>query len=666
MIEAELPDGRVLEFPDGTDPTVVQSTVKKLLGVSAEPKRGSAALAGVNKGIAGLVGLPMDTAENLVNLGIAGIGSIATAAGRPDLAPNLIRGTPGGSESLSAGLNKLGIGTDNPSPTDAASRLLYTGGVIAGGSLMPGARPLPTAASAASGAVAGELGGPQWTGVGAMLPAAAMQAGQAARTAIADRVNPRIEEFKQAGTTPSVGQATEANFIQGFENLLAKFPGGQGVFRKFSENQQKQLGDTARTGVSAEDAGRAIEKGVTGFLGRTKQVWQDLDNQVAQKVPADYGVKPINTMAALEELTNPVKGAAETSKVLRTSRMVDIKDAIVNDTQGRPILNPPTGHHGKPTAKTITLLDQNGKPLTEITLRSSPGSDSLPYEALRSLRSRVGALMDDALVSGIPGGELKKLYGAISKDLEVAASQTGAGEAFARQNNFYRARMERIEGTLERVLGNTPEETFSRFMPKDAEQATKVRSVMRSLDPEQRQVVSEAVVNRLGRATPGRQNEAGDVFSPETFLTNWNKLSDGAKAQLFSDASMRKNMDALAKVSENLRSGAKVFANPSGTAGAAAPMGIGYLAARGAVSAVTGDVAGAAYHLGTAGALMGGAQVGAKMLTSPKVVEWLAQYPKVAPEAGAVHLARLGVIYNETKDAKLKEELGAFINSVQK
>lgn len=32
-IEAELPDGRVLEFPDGTDPSVIQSAVKRVLGV---------------------------------------------------------------------------------------------------------------------------------------------------------------------------------------------------------------------------------------------------------------------------------------------------------------------------------------------------------------------------------------------------------------------------------------------------------------------------------------------------------------------------------------------------------------------------------------------------------------------------------------------------------
>ena len=32
MIEAKLPDGTILEFPDGTSQTVVQRTVKRVLG----------------------------------------------------------------------------------------------------------------------------------------------------------------------------------------------------------------------------------------------------------------------------------------------------------------------------------------------------------------------------------------------------------------------------------------------------------------------------------------------------------------------------------------------------------------------------------------------------------------------------------------------------------
>jgi hypothetical protein len=43
-IQAALHDGRILEFPDGTDPSVVQATVKKVLGIGA-PAQQQAALA---------------------------------------------------------------------------------------------------------------------------------------------------------------------------------------------------------------------------------------------------------------------------------------------------------------------------------------------------------------------------------------------------------------------------------------------------------------------------------------------------------------------------------------------------------------------------------------------------------------------------------------------
>jgi len=40
-IEAQLADGRILEFPDGTDPSVVQATVKRLIAESAPPPKES-------------------------------------------------------------------------------------------------------------------------------------------------------------------------------------------------------------------------------------------------------------------------------------------------------------------------------------------------------------------------------------------------------------------------------------------------------------------------------------------------------------------------------------------------------------------------------------------------------------------------------------------------
>lgn len=589
--------------------------------------RGKAALGGVNRGIAGLLGLPVDTAENIVNLGIAGVGSAAVSAGRPDLAPSPLKGTMGGSESISRLMERFKIGTTNPRPDDPASRMLHTAGTIAGGSMVPGARLGPTLDAAAAGALAGEALGPEWTGVGALAPAAVGQASAGVKNAIASKAAPVVETFKQAGTMPSVGQATDNTFIHGLENLAAKFPGGSGLMKSFIESQQRNMGAQARTGVPTEAAGRVIEKGVTGeggFLARTKAQWSQLDDAVAAKIPKGAAFQPANTIQALDDLTRPVVGAEKSTGTPLDARIVTIKENLAAD-----------------------LAANNGQ---------------MPFDALRKIRSRIGAQIDDALVQGGKSGEMSKLYGAISKDLESAATQAGAGREFARQNNFYRARMDRIETVLDRVIGKgkQPEDIFKSVMPTDPDQANKLRSVLRSLNPSERQVVSEAVANRLGRAAPGNQNVEGNVFSSETFLTNWNRLSPGAKAQLFPDPPLRDNIEKIAQAAGHIRSGKGIYANPSGTAGSFAAYSV---YASPIASIATGSVA----PIAVAGATAGTAFVGAKMLTNPKIVEWLARPINPAkPGEAAAHLARLGVIYNSTQDQALKEELTNFIQTTTK
>ena len=651
-VEAELADGRILEFPDGTDPAVIQATVKKVLGASAKPtasERGTAALGGVNRGISGLLGLPVDTAENVLNLGIAGIGTAATAAGRPDLAPNLLRGSPGGSESIARLMQRGGIGTTNPRPEDAASRMLYTGGMIAGGSMVPGAGIKNTAAAATGGALAGEALGPEWTGVGAMLPGAGTQAVAARKNAIAAKARPVVDTFKQAGTMPSVGQATDNVFLHGLENLAAKFPGGSGIMKSFIEGQQNKMGMKARTGVPAEAAGRAVEKGVTGeggFLERTKKTWQMLDDAVAEKIPPSFGVRPSNSLQALDEMTRPTPGAEKTSQVMSTPKVVEIRSALNADMAG------------KPPERVITLLGADGKPISQVPIGGTPGKEVMPYDSLRELRSKVGSMIDNALVTGIPGGELKKLYGALSKDLENAATQAGAGREFARQNNYYRSRMGRVEEVLDRVIGTgkQPEDIFKTLNPTDPDQANKVRAVMRSLEPAERKVVSEAVANRLGRATPGKQNEFGEIFSSETFLTNWNKLSPGAKAQFFPDPPLRENIEKIAKAASMIRTSKGIYANPSGTAGSFAAYSV-YL------SPLASIAGGTIAPIVAAGTAAGSAYVGAKMLTNPKLVEWLATPVNPRNQSQMIsHLSRLSVIYNSLDDAT-KGEVAQLVNS---
>lgn len=578
--------------------------------------------AGLANFIASTVGLPMDTVQNVINLTRAAQGGVAGAVGATDWMPQLMENIPGGSENIKNMLRRTGqpgLSPDNPNPQDPNAVRQFNqvsrGGFIPGGAI-----------PAVAAQIAEETLGPEWAGPASLTPAAIAQAGRNVKAAVADpqTVQQNVETAKRAGTTPDVAQATENNFLRGLTNVISRFPGGQGIITKFRENQQEQLGAAARTGVSAEKAGRAIKEGVAaegGFLDRTKATWQQLDYELSQKV-GGATLAPSKTVAALDDLTSTSAGAERTTASLVNPRLQKMRDDLAAD-----------------------MAANNGQ---------------IPFEALRTLRSRVGAMLDDSLVSGIPNGELKKVYGGISKDLEEAARKAGAGKEFDRQANFYSARQERIENTLDRVLGNKEyEDIFKGVAPTDVDSVNKVRRVFRSLDPAQRQIVSEAIVNRMGRATPGQQDVTGEKFSSGTFLTNWSRINDSAKAQLFPDEVMRNKVDAIAKMSSEIRDSRTPFANPSGTAQGLTAAGV-YSSPF--VSLSTGSVT----PMAIAGSMVAGANIGARMLTNPKVVDWLAKAGKVTTdEQMTAHLGRLAVIYNQTQDQALKNELGEYINSVK-
>lgn len=187
-------------------------------------ERGAATVGGVNRGIAGLLGMPVDAVQNVLNLGIAGYGAAKGAiTGDGGASPEPITGAVGGSDWIAKRLQGVGINTQNPRPDDPASRMLYTGGAVAGGSLVPGAKIGPTLASAASGAVAGETLGPEYIGPATMLPAALSQARSAPQPAPNPIAAQTGADAKAAGYTipPTQTNPTVWNrILEGFAGKL--------------------------------------------------------------------------------------------------------------------------------------------------------------------------------------------------------------------------------------------------------------------------------------------------------------------------------------------------------------------------------------------------------------------------------------------------------------
>lgn len=128
----------------------------------------------VGRALAGVLGLPMQTAENVANLSRAAVGTVAGAAGFPDAMPGMVS-LPGNVAAVQRGLSGLGLVTQNPDPTNAAYKAAEIAGGMAPFALAPGAAG-QTALSTAGAIIGDRLAGPQGEMIGALLPSAASAA----------------------------------------------------------------------------------------------------------------------------------------------------------------------------------------------------------------------------------------------------------------------------------------------------------------------------------------------------------------------------------------------------------------------------------------------------------------------------------------------------------
>ena len=517
-----------------------------------------------------------------------------------------------------------------------ASRALVGTGLSAGAGLAANApqmaaQPLMQALSTMSGSGAQQVAQQAGAGQGGQLVAAlagGLTPGAASfaipgairgavRGTDPTKYNQNVAAFEGAGTTASVGQASENRVMRALESLMARIPGGAGVMQKKAAGQSDEIGsglqDMANSLAPKSNpttAGRAIEQGITGeggFVQRFKEQASKLYDELDQHMPGETPVKLNATQAFLAKSTTPTKGAEATSAMLANPKLGQIGQALGEDIAG--------------------------------------SGGALPYQAAKALRTRVGEMIANAgIVSDVPRAELKQLYGALSQDIRAQASTNPKALAAAnRAENYYRAgldRIEKVESVVNRAGGT--EKVFQAATSGTREGATTLRAVMQSLKPEESKILTSAVVRRLGRANPSAQNDVGDTFSTETFLTNWNGLSKEAKSTLFDrmGPSFREDMDNIARVAANLRSGSKVYANPSKTSDAtiqAATVG----------SAVTSLLMGSPGGAAAVGGAVASANLGSRLMTNPTFVRWLGR--NTNRPVGALN-GQIGVLANMGKD----------------
>lgn len=677
IARVQMPDGSIgrFEVPEGTTPQEVEKFAFEQVNAKPAPPEPSTMdragrVAGLGaravvRGATAIPGLMADAASEAVNLGIEGANKLGANIDYRMQKPTTVLDRAMTDAGVSAPANAAErTATDVASAMVGAALPAKIADWVAGVAQSPFAKQIAETlaknlglqvVSAGTGTASGDIARENGAGpvgqtvatvAGSLAPAVAqtaasgavrsvMRGGESGRKAVEDN----IKTFADAGTTPTVGQATEMRGPWLAETMLSKTPGSAGVMANKATTQAAQMGGkvdelagTLSTNTGAENAGRAIKEGITAdkgfkswFRARQGALYGELDKYIpsTEKVSAD------NTLARLKELTTPIRGAENTSAAIQQPRIATLAEAFTEDAAPRAERIKPgvpvgaTSHHGVPIPP--SLLGPDGKPLPTIIPAKDGG---IPYEALKQLRTAVGQkISNPSLVDDITTGQWKALYGALSEDMKVAAEKSGpdALRAWGRANDFTKAGIQRLE-TLDTVIGTRdPEDIFKAAISGTQEGATTLRAVVKSLPEPAQKSVAATVLKRLGMATPGRQNELGEIFSTESFLTNWNKLSGEAKLTLFSKygPDFTKNLDQIAKAASNLRDGSKVFANPSGTEAAVTTrLGLSGII----LSTLLG-------HPGTAAAIgggMGAANVGARQLmTNPEFVRWLAQTTKM-------------------------------------
>lgn len=597
---------------------------------------GSAAR-GVFRGVAGAA----DIVPNAINAANYVESRLPTFSGRQREAPEMLP-TP-----FSDLMNKYLDVVDVKKKNTAGGRLLEDVGVGVGGGGIGGLQgALMGVSGSASAGLAREAGGGPLTQMAAgALGGVAAGARRPAASNL--KISRNIRSFENAGTTPTLGQATENPALMGVESALSKMPGGREALSGKAKTQQAEIGqkiENMSTGLSgktsAETTGRAIESGIAdkhnpdSFVSRSQAKQGKLYSKMDRFLPLETPVKVNNYKAILDKMTRVTPGAEKTSgaKLLTNPTIEDLSARLKEDLIKIP---------AEPAKQ---VADEMGN----FSLRPAEPAiikNELPYSAIKDLRSRVGEKLQDSVLGGgdASHAELKQLYGALSEDMKAAAKEAGpeAYAAFERANNYTRAyhdRLDTMKNVVERNGGG--EKIFNAAISGTADGATKFRAVMKSLDPETQKAFSATILRRLGKATPGRQNDLGTEFSTETFLTNWNKLSPEAKQVMAMPMSRtyRNDMDSIAKVASNLREGSKVYANPSGTAGAGAATlttgGIMYALVSGQfleAALISAGVA-SSYGLG-------------KALSSPSLVRWMATSGKIRNISSfKEHMTRLQAI----------------------
>jgi hypothetical protein len=306
------------------------------------------------------------------------------------------------------------------------------------------------------------------------------------------------------------------------------------------------------------------------------------------------------------------------------------------------------------------------------------GFGGVPFAALRKERTSIGKDLDRPDISGLSDtSNFARLYAALRADVSAAAKQSGpiADRALKLHDRYVRFNREVNLPALQKIADqNLDVNAVNYAMAGTKDGMGRLQLLVRNFRPEERDTLAASVWQQLGNAKAGMK-EGADVgadsfeFSANTFLTNWNNLSDSAKRVLFSGERYRNIIPAindLVKVTTGAREAGKAV-NVSNTGGAqmvtSALLGTSGLIGGG----IGGDMTQAL--LGGAGALGGlvlSSNLAARLLESPRFIRWVSDTSRAVvnnPNSLTTQISKLSAI--ATAEPGMSDAIEAYYKQIQ-
>lgn len=284
---AELHDGRRLEFPDGTDPSVIQGTVRKLLAQTpAAPEglqegMGEAALIAAGRGTDKIV-QGVRQAYNWATGDQKTLDKMAGDEAEKDRLYKPLREAHPVTTALGEAVPAMAL-----APLSGGSSLLTAGATAAIPSLLSYGSAddrLKRGGTDAAFGAAGALGGQVLT---RLLKPAGVGAETAGKTV--------LDAAERVGFKPTPAQITNSPGMAAFENYLLRSPGSSGTMQAVAQANQTALN---RAGAKAMgEAADTLDEGVfAAAKGRIGNEFERLSAVTKPQLGDDF----INTLATIE------------------------------------------------------------------------------------------------------------------------------------------------------------------------------------------------------------------------------------------------------------------------------------------------------------------------------------------------------------------------------